>query len=100
MLKIRLKRMGMKGQPTYRVVVSEAHRSRNSKTVDEIGFYNPRTQPSTFEIDKEVAKSWLEKGAQPTETIQQLFVKNGLLDKIKRGSKMPTQKTKKKEAKE
>lgn len=90
----------MKGQPHYRVVVAEAHRSRDSKTVEEIGYYNPRTNPSTVEIDKEAAKKWLDHGAQPTETVEQLFVKQGLLKEIKRGSKMPQPKAKKKAAEE
>ena len=98
MLKIRLKRTGRKGQPHYRVVISEAHRSRDSKTIEEIGYYNPRTQPSTFEIDKEAAKKWLQNGAQPTDTVEQLLVKEGLIKEVKRGSKMPKQKPKKKEA--
>lgn len=98
MLKIRLKRTGMRGQPHYRVVIAEAHRSRDSKTIEEIGYYNPRTQPSTVKIDTEAAKRWLEKGAQPTETVEQLLVKEGVLDKIKRGSKLPQPKKKKKEA--
>lgn len=96
MLKIRLKRTGKRGQPHYRVVVAEAHRSRDSKSIEEIGYYNPRTSPSTFEIDKEAAQKWLGLGAQPTETVEQLFVKEGLLKDIKRGSKMPQQKKVKK----
>jgi len=100
MLKIRLKRMGMKGQPHYRVVVAEASRSRNSKTVDEIGIYNPRTQPSTIDIDLEAAKDWLQKGAQPTGTMEQILVKKGLLKKIKRGSKLPQPRSKKKQVEE
>ena len=98
MLKIRLKRTGRKRQPHYRIVVAEAHRSRNSKSVDEIGYYNPRTQPSTVELDKDAAKAWLEKGAQPTETVEQIFVKEGVLKEIKRGSTLAKQRPKKKEA--
>ena len=100
MLKIRLKRTGRKGQPHYRVVIAEAHRSRDSKSIEEIGYYNPRTQPSTLEIDAEAAKSWLDKGAQPTRTVEQLLVKEGIIEKITRGSKLPQQKKKKKEAAE
>jgi small subunit ribosomal protein S16 len=97
MLKIRLKRIGKKKQPSYRFVIAQASRSRDSKTVEEIGFYNPMTKPSTIKLDKEKAKSWLEKGAQPTDTVAQIFVREGLLKKIKKGSKESQGKKKKKE---
>ena len=63
MLKIRLKRTGRRGQPHYKIVVMESHLPRDGKSVVEIGYYNPRTQPSTFEVDKDLAKEWLDKGA-------------------------------------
>lgn len=100
MLKIRLKRTGRKTQPHYRLVVAEAHRSRNSKSVAEIGYYNPRTQPSTFKYEAEEVKKWLASGAQPTKTVEQLLVKEGILKEIKKGSKQSQPKTKKKEASE
>ena len=100
MLKIRLKRTGRRGQPHYRVVVSEAARPRDGKTVEEIGYYNPRNEPSTFEINKERAEYWLSKGAQPTDTVAQYFVKEGLLKKLKRGSTKPNTEKKTKEDKE
>ena len=90
MLKIRLKRTGKRGQPHYRIVVMESASPRDGRTVEEIGYYNPRTQPSTFDIDKEAAKIWLEKGAQPTDTIAHYFVKLGLLKSLKRGSTKPS----------
>lgn len=99
MLKIRLKRTGKKGEPHYRVVVIESTRPRDSKPVTEVGYYNPRTSPSTIKLDKEAVKYWLGKGAQPTETMSQIFVKEGLMDKIKRGSKLAKQRPPKKEAK-
>src|SRR5690606_33174719 len=98
MLKIRLKRTGRKGQPHYRIVITQAERSRSSKSVEEIGYYNPRTQPSTVEIDAEAAKKWLKNGAQPTDTVEQLFVKAGILQKIKKGSTAPSLRPKKKAA--
>lgn len=98
MLKIRLKRTGKKGQPHYRIVVMESARPRDGKTVDEIGYYNPRTKPTTFDIDENKAKEWLSKGAQPTDTIAQHFVKLGLLKSLKRGSTKPS--TEKKSEKE
>jgi small subunit ribosomal protein S16 len=89
MLKIRLKRTGRKGQPHYRIVVMESTKPRDGKTIEEIGYYNPRTVPTTFEIDEDKAKEWLSKGAQPTETLQHYFVKLGLLKSLKRGSTKP-----------
>ncbi|KKP65558.1 MAG: 30S ribosomal protein S16 [candidate division WS6 bacterium GW2011_GWE1_34_7] len=97
MLKIRLKRTGRRGQPHYRVVVMESHLPRDGKSVQEIGYYNPRTKPTTFEVDQEAAKIWLEKGAQPSDTIAQYFVKLGLMKSLKRGSVKPN--TTKKEKK-
>ena len=90
MLKIRLKRTGRWGQPHYRIVVMESHLPRDGKSVQEIGYYNPRTKPTTFEVDKDLAKEWLNKGAQPSETIAQYFVKLGLLKSLKRGSTKPS----------
>lgn len=90
MLKIRLKRTGRSGQPSYRIVVMESSNPRDGRTVDEIGIYNPRTEPTTFDINTEVAKKWLKNGAQPTDTIAQYFVKLGLMKSLKRGSKKPS----------
>jgi len=89
MLKIRLKRTGRRGQPHYRIVVMEGKSPRDGVSIQEIGYYNPRTNPTTFEIDKEAATEWLKKGAQPSDTIAQYFVKLGLLKSLKRGSKKP-----------
>ncbi len=99
MLKIRLKRTGRSRQPHYRIVVMESALPRDGKSVEEIGYYNPRTNPTTFEVDKEQAAKWLSKGAQPSDTIAQYFVKLGLLKELKRGSKKPStaKKEKKKE---
>lgn len=99
MLKIRLKRIGKRGQPHYRIVVMESASPRSGKTVEEIGIYNPRTNPTTFEVDKEAAKKWLENGARPTDTIAQYFVKIGLLKSLKRGSKKPSTEKKTEEKK-
>ena len=98
MLKIRLKRTGKKNQPHYRIVVAQAHKARDSKAVEEIGYYNPRTQPSTIKLDKEAAEKWLSNGAQPTETVEQILVKEGVLKKLKKGSKLGQPKGKKKES--
>ena len=79
MVKIRLKRMGAKKKPFYRVVVADARTARDGKTIADIGTYDPSKQPSEFKIDAEVAKKWLSQGAQPTDTVRALFKKNGVL---------------------
>lgn len=89
MLKIRLKRTGRRGHPHYRIVVMEARKPRDGRTVEEIGYYNPRNNPTTFEINKERAEYWLSKGAQPSDTVAQYFVKEGILKRLKRGSTKP-----------
>ena len=100
MLKIRLKRTGRRGQPHYRIVVMEAKKPRDGKTIEEIGYYNPRNKPTTFDLDKERAEYWLSKGAQPSDTIAQYFVKAGILKSLKRGSTKPNTEKKTKEKKE
>ena len=100
MLKIRLKRTGRRGQPHYRIVVMESAQPRDGKVKENIGYYNPRTSPTTFDVDKEAAAKWLKNGAQPTDTIAQYFVKLGLLKSLKSGSVKPNTKKKTKEEKE
>jgi small subunit ribosomal protein S16 len=90
MLKIRLKKMGKRGQPHYRIVIIESHSPRDGRAIEEIGIYNPRTNPTTFDIDKERATYWLKNGAQPSDTIAQYFVKLGILKSLKRGSQKPS----------
>ena len=97
MLKIRLKRIGKKKQPHYRFVVAESSWGRDSKTVEEIGHYDPMTKPSTIKLNKDRAKHWIEQGAQPTDTVAQIFVKEGLLKSLKRGSTKSAGKKKKKQ---
>jgi small subunit ribosomal protein S16 len=100
MLKIRLKRTGRRGQPHYRIVVMEAKKPRDGRTIEEIGYYNPRNNPTTFEFDKERASYWISKGAQPSDTVAQYFVKEGIIKSLKRGSTKPNTKKKTKEKKE
>ena len=100
MLKIRLKRTGRRGEPHYRIVVVEAKRPRDGRTVEEIGYYNPRNNPTLFEVQKDRAEYWLSKGAQPTDTIAQYFVKEGILKGLRRGSTKPNTEKKTKEEKE
>ena len=79
MVKIRLRRMGAKKNPYYRIVVADARYPRDGRFVEEIGTYNPLTEPSEVKIDAEKAAQWLKNGAQPTETVKVLFKKNGIL---------------------
>ena len=78
MLKIRLARVGKKKQPSYRVVVADARKPRDGAYVEIIGHYNPRTEPTTFEVDEDKARDWLSKGAQPTDRVQKLLAKRGI----------------------
>lgn len=77
-VKIRLKRMGAKKAPFYRIVVADARAPRDGRNIEEIGYYNPTTEPIDLKIDEDAAKKWLGNGAQPTETVQKLFVKAGI----------------------
>jgi small subunit ribosomal protein S16 len=90
MLKIRLKRIGRRHQPHYRIVIMESAQPRDGEAIEEIGYYNPRKEPTQFDVDKDRAKYWLDKGAQPTDTIAQYFVKEGLLESLQRGSTKPS----------
>ncbi|HHU79080.1 MAG: 30S ribosomal protein S16 [Caldicoprobacterales bacterium] len=79
MVKIRLKRMGAKKNPFYRLVVADSRYPRDGRFLEEIGYYNPCTNPSEVKIDADRAKDWLKKGAQPTDTVRALLKKNGIL---------------------
>ena len=72
-LKIRLRRMGRKKAPTYRIVVAESSSPRDGRFVANLGHYNPRTQPATLVVDQEKARAWIAKGAQPTDTVTSLL---------------------------
>ena len=80
-VRIRLKRMGQKGQPSYRVVVADKRSPRDGAAIEEIGFYNPLTDPSTINIDEERVRAWLAKGAQPSESVQALLRAVGIWEK-------------------
>ncbi|MBQ2699979.1 MAG: 30S ribosomal protein S16 [Clostridia bacterium] len=80
MVKIRLKRMGMKKKPFYRVVIADIHSPRDGRFIEEIGYYNPMTQPADIKIDVERAKYWLACGAQPTDTTRILLKKTGVIE--------------------
>jgi small subunit ribosomal protein S16 len=81
MLRIRLSRTGRKNLANYRIVVANQHDKRNGRSLDIIGFYDPKTKPSKIEIKKELALNWLKQGAQPTDTVRALFVKEGVMPK-------------------
>ncbi|MBR5261552.1 MAG: 30S ribosomal protein S16 [Oscillospiraceae bacterium] len=75
MVKIRLRRMGAKKSPFYRIVVADSHNARDGRFIEEIGTYNPLTSPSEIKIDMERAKYWISCGAQPTDTVKALLKK-------------------------
>ena len=79
-VKIRLRRMGAKKQPFYRIVVADSRYPRDGRFIEEIGYYNPQTEPTTFKVDAEKAKKWIGNGAQPTDTVKELFKKNGITE--------------------
>ena len=79
-VKIRLKRMGMKKKPFYRVVVADIRSPRNGRFIEEIGYYDPMKSPADIKIDNERAKYWLGNGAQPTETMRILLKKSGAIE--------------------
>ena len=79
MVKIRLKRMGMKKVPFYRIVVTDSRNPRDGRFIEEIGYYNPVSNPVQLKIDVERAKYWIGTGAQPTDTTRALLKKGGVL---------------------
>lgn len=80
MVKIRLRRMGAKKNPFYRIVVADSHFPRDGRFIEEIGTYNPMVEPAEVKIDAEKAKTWLKNGAQPTDTVKSLLKKTGITD--------------------
>ena len=81
MVKIRLRRMGAKKQPTYRFVVCDAKSPRDGAFLEILGHYNPRTEPKTVVVNHEKAKAWLAKGAQPSDPVRRLFAELGLVER-------------------
>ena len=79
MVKIRLTRMGAHKHPFYRVVVADQRFSRDGRFIEEIGYYNPMTDPKEIKIDAEKANKWLANGAQPSETVKKLFKESGII---------------------
>ena len=85
MLKIRLRKTGARHQPSYRVVVADSRAARDGAFVEQLGHYNPRTEPPTVVIDEERALKWLRHGAQPSDAVRQLLTTLGTLDRVKVG---------------
>jgi len=78
-VKIRLRRMGQKKAPFYRIIVADCRSPRDGRFIDEIGTYDPTQEPTAFKIDEEAAKKWLQNGAQPTEVVNKLFKQAGII---------------------
>ncbi|GAA0228809.1 30S ribosomal protein S16 [Metaclostridioides mangenotii] len=81
-VKIRLKRMGANKKPFYRIVVADSRSPRDGKFIEEIGYYNPVSEPKQVKINDEKAVAWLKNGAQPTEAVKNLLAKNGVMEKF------------------
>jgi small subunit ribosomal protein S16 len=77
-VKIRLRRMGQKKAPFYRIIVADSRAPRDGKSIDEIGTYDPTKNPTEYHVDEELAKKWLANGAQPTETVARIFKSAGI----------------------
>ncbi|MEW9122520.1 MAG: 30S ribosomal protein S16 [Thermotaleaceae bacterium] len=86
-VKIRLKRMGAKKKPFYRLVVADSRSPRDGRFIEELGYYNPVAEPMEVRIDDEKAIKWLKTGAQPTDTVKDLFKKYGVLEKFEQSKK-------------
>lgn len=80
--RIRLKKTGKKDQPYYRVVVLDRSKSRDTKVLEELGFYNPRPEPRDIRLKEDRAYEWLKKGAEPSKTVRDIFSDRGLMEKL------------------
>ena len=78
-VKIRLRRMGARNAPFYRVIVADSRSPRDGRFIEEIGYYDPKSNPSVVKIDGDKAKDWIAKGAQPTDTVKRLLKNNGVI---------------------
>ncbi len=79
MVKIRLRRMGAKKAPFYRIVVADSRSPRDGRFIEEIGYYDPMKSPAVIKVDEEKANKWIQSGAQPTETVKSLLTKSGII---------------------
>jgi small subunit ribosomal protein S16 len=87
MVRIRLRRVGLKGQPSYRIVAADKENARDGRFLEILGFYNPRTNPSTISIKEDRVYHWMKNGAQPTESVAQVFKTVGVLERFDRFKK-------------
>ena len=100
MVRIRLRRIGLKGQPTYRIVAADKESPRDGRFLEILGFYNPRTNPSTIHVKEDRAYHWMKNGALPTESVEKVFKSVGILDRFDRFKKGEAVETLVKEAEE
>lgn len=94
-VKIRLRRMGAKKRPFYRIVVADSRYPRDGRFIEEIGFYNPIETPAVVKVDKDLAMKWLKEGATPTDTVRDILSKEGILKELHE-EKMSSKKSEKK----
>ena len=87
MVRIRFRRIGLKGQPSYRIVAADKEAPRDGRFLEILGFYNPRTDPATLNIKEDRVYHWMKNGALPSESVQQVFKTSGLLDRFDRFQK-------------
>ena len=87
MVRIRLRRIGLKGQPSYRIVIADKEFPRDGRFLEIVGFYNPRTEPATLEIKEDRIFEWMSKGALPTESVAQIFKSSGTSERFERFKK-------------
>lgn len=87
MVRIRLRRVGLKNQPSYRIVIQDSEKPRDGRFLEIVGFYNPRTEPATLTIDEARVFDWMSHGAMPTESVAQLFKATGTADRFARFKK-------------
>jgi len=87
MVRLRLRRIGLKGQPTYRIVAADSESPRDGRFLEILGFYNPRTQPATISLKEDRVFHWMKNGALPTESVGQVFKAAGTMDRWERFKK-------------
>ncbi len=84
MVRIRFRRVGLKGQPSYRIVAADKESPRDGRFLEILGFYNPRTEPTTLTVKEERVFHWMQNGAKPTESVEQVFKTAGVMDRFER----------------
>ena len=87
MVRIRFRRMGLRGQPSYRIVAADKETSRDGRFLEILGFYNPRTEPATINVKEDRVFHWMKNGALPTESVAQVFKSSGILERFERFKK-------------